>query len=66
MPGMSSGFQAFGAVQARAEKKVARPSPTTLLGKGVSPEGLEAYRHALPFAMNVTGLMRYWRTAGGA
>lgn len=37
-----------------------------LLGKGVSPEGLEAYRHALPFAMNVTGLMRYWRTAGGA
>jgi glyoxylase-like metal-dependent hydrolase (beta-lactamase superfamily II) len=37
-----------------------------LLGKGVSPEGVEAYRHALPFAMNVTGLTRYWRNAGSA
>ena len=37
-----------------------------LLAKGVSPEGVEAYRHALPFAMNVTGLVRYWRNAGAA
>ncbi len=37
-----------------------------LLGKGVGAEGLEAYRTALPFAMNVTGLVRYWKTAGAA
>jgi glyoxylase-like metal-dependent hydrolase (beta-lactamase superfamily II) len=37
-----------------------------LLGKGVGADGLEAYRTALPFAMNVTGLVRYWRTAGAS
>jgi hypothetical protein len=37
-----------------------------LLAKGVGAEGLEAYKTALPFAMNVTGLVRYWRTAGKA
>jgi hypothetical protein len=37
-----------------------------LLGKGVGPEGLEAYKTALPFAMNVTGLVRYWKTLGAA
>jgi glyoxylase-like metal-dependent hydrolase (beta-lactamase superfamily II) len=37
-----------------------------LLAKGVSPGMLEAYRTALPFAMNVTGLLRYWKTAGKA
>jgi len=37
-----------------------------LLAKGVGAEGLEAYRTALPFAMNVTGLVRYWKTAGAA
>jgi glyoxylase-like metal-dependent hydrolase (beta-lactamase superfamily II) len=37
-----------------------------LVAKGVSPEGVEGYRHALPFAMNVTGLVRYWRNAGSA
>ena len=35
-----------------------------LLAKGVGAEGLEAYKTALPFAMNVTGLVRYWKTAG--
>ena len=37
-----------------------------LLAAGVGEDGLEAYRTALPFAMNVTGLVRYWRTAGKA
>jgi glyoxylase-like metal-dependent hydrolase (beta-lactamase superfamily II) len=37
-----------------------------LAAKGVGPESLEAYRTALPFAMNVTGLVRYWKTAGAA
>lgn len=37
-----------------------------LTAKGVAPERLEAYRTALPFAMNVTGLVRYWRTTGKA
>jgi glyoxylase-like metal-dependent hydrolase (beta-lactamase superfamily II) len=37
-----------------------------LLKAGVGPEALEAYRTALPFAMNVTGLVRYWKTAGKA
>ena len=37
-----------------------------LLAKGVGPAGLEAYRTALPFAMNVTGLVRYWKTVGAA
>lgn len=37
-----------------------------LLAKGVGADGLEAYRTALPFAMNVTGLVRYWKTAGAA
>jgi glyoxylase-like metal-dependent hydrolase (beta-lactamase superfamily II) len=37
-----------------------------LLGKGTGEAGLEAYRTALPFAMNVTGLVRYWQTAGAA
>src|ERR1035437_9104879 len=37
-----------------------------LLAKGVGAERLEAYKTALPFAMNVTGLVRYWRTAGKA
>ncbi len=33
-----------------------------LIARGVGPEMLEAYRTALPFAMNVTGLVRYWKT----
>ncbi len=33
---------------------------------GVSEEGLVEYGYALPFAMNVTGLMRYWRNAARA
>ncbi len=37
-----------------------------LLAAGVGDSGLEAYRTALPFAMNVTGLVRYWRNAGRA
>ncbi len=37
-----------------------------LLANGVGADGLEAYRTALPFAMNVTGLVRYWKTAGAA
>ena len=37
-----------------------------LLAKGVGADGLEAYKTALPFAMNVTGLVRYWKTAGAA
>jgi glyoxylase-like metal-dependent hydrolase (beta-lactamase superfamily II) len=37
-----------------------------LLANGVGPKSLEAYRTALPFAMNVTGLVRYWKTAGSA
>jgi glyoxylase-like metal-dependent hydrolase (beta-lactamase superfamily II) len=37
-----------------------------LLGKGMSPDRLDAYRTALPFAMNVTGLVRYWKTLGAA
>ncbi len=35
-----------------------------LAARGVAGEELAAYRLALPFAMNVTGLVRYWRTAG--
>jgi glyoxylase-like metal-dependent hydrolase (beta-lactamase superfamily II) len=35
-----------------------------LVDAGVGEAGLAAYRTALPFAMNVTGLVRYWqRTA---
>lgn len=34
-----------------------------LLAAGVALETVSAYRIALPFAMNVTGLARYWRTA---
>ena len=37
-----------------------------LLAKGVDAEGLEAYKIALKFAMNVTGLVRYWKTVGAA
>jgi glyoxylase-like metal-dependent hydrolase (beta-lactamase superfamily II) len=37
-----------------------------LVAKGVGPASLEAYRTALPFAMNVTGLVRYWTTLGAA
>lgn len=37
-----------------------------LLGNGMSPDRLDAYRTALPFAMNVTGLVRYWKTLGAA
>ena len=37
-----------------------------LLAQGVGADGLEAYRTALPFAMNVTGLVRYWKTVGTA
>ncbi|MCL4810419.1 MAG: MBL fold metallo-hydrolase, partial [Thermoanaerobaculia bacterium] len=37
-----------------------------LRGAGVSEEGLVEYGYALPFAMNVTGLMRYWRNAARA
>lgn len=33
---------------------------------GVSEEGLVEYGYALPFAMNVTGLMRYWKSAAQA
>ena len=32
-----------------------------LAAAGVDAEGLDAYRVALPFAMNVTGLARYWQ-----
>ena len=32
-----------------------------LIATGVGEEGREAYRTALPFAMNVTGLVRYWQ-----
>ena len=34
-----------------------------LLARGVAPGAVAAYRIALPFAMNVTGLVRYWRRA---
>ncbi|MGA7992473.1 MAG: MBL fold metallo-hydrolase [Thermoanaerobaculia bacterium] len=37
-----------------------------LVARGVGAESLEAYRTALPFAMNVTGLVRYWKTVGAA
>jgi glyoxylase-like metal-dependent hydrolase (beta-lactamase superfamily II) len=37
-----------------------------LVAKGVDPGMLEAYKTALPFAMNVTGLVRYWKTVGAA
>ena len=37
-----------------------------LTGKGVGAEDLEAYKTALPFAMNVTGLVRYWKSVGAA
>ena len=37
-----------------------------LFAKGVSRDDFEAYRTALPFAMNVTGLVRYWKTVGAA
>ena len=37
-----------------------------LLAKGVGAAGLDAYKTALPFAMNVTGLVRYWKTVGAA
>jgi glyoxylase-like metal-dependent hydrolase (beta-lactamase superfamily II) len=37
-----------------------------LLAGGMSRERLECYRTALPFAMNVTGLVRYWKTVGAA
>ena len=37
-----------------------------LLATGVGAGGLEAYKTALPFAMNVTGLVRYWKTLGSA
>jgi glyoxylase-like metal-dependent hydrolase (beta-lactamase superfamily II) len=37
-----------------------------LLAKGLDADGLEDYKTALPFAMNVTGLVRYWKTAGAA
>jgi hypothetical protein len=37
-----------------------------LRAAGVSEEGLVEYGYALPFAMNVTGLMRYWRNAARA
>ena len=37
-----------------------------LLARGMSRERLECYRTALPFAMNVTGLVRYWKTVGAA
>ena len=35
-----------------------------LVAAGVPAEGREAYRTALPFAMNVGGLVRYWQKAG--
>jgi len=35
-----------------------------LVVAGVPAEGREAYRTALPFAMNVGGLVRYWQKAG--
>jgi glyoxylase-like metal-dependent hydrolase (beta-lactamase superfamily II) len=37
-----------------------------LLAAGVTPEEVAAYRVALPFAMNVTGLVRYWTKAAAA
>ena len=37
-----------------------------LLAAGVTPAGVAAYRVALPFAMNVTGLVRYWTKGGTA
>jgi glyoxylase-like metal-dependent hydrolase (beta-lactamase superfamily II) len=37
-----------------------------LRSKGVGAGMFEAYRTALPFAMNVTGLVRYWKTTGAA
>jgi glyoxylase-like metal-dependent hydrolase (beta-lactamase superfamily II) len=37
-----------------------------LLAAGVGEAGLEAYRTALPFAMNVTGLVRYWQRTRAA
>ena len=35
-----------------------------LRAAGVGEAGIEAYRIALPLAMNVTGLVRYWSAAG--
>ncbi len=37
-----------------------------LAGKGVDRDLLQAYKTALPFAMNVTGLVRYWRRGAAA
>ncbi|MBK8598838.1 MAG: MBL fold metallo-hydrolase [Holophagales bacterium] len=37
-----------------------------LLSAGQTEAEVEAYRHALPFAMNVTGLVRYFRNAAKA
>lgn len=37
-----------------------------LLAAGVTPAGIDAYRVALPFAMNVTGLVRYWTKAAAS
>jgi glyoxylase-like metal-dependent hydrolase (beta-lactamase superfamily II) len=37
-----------------------------LLSGGMDPGMLQAYKTALPFAMNVTGLVRYWKTIGAA
>jgi glyoxylase-like metal-dependent hydrolase (beta-lactamase superfamily II) len=37
-----------------------------LIAAGVGREGREAYRIALPFAMNVTGLVRYWQRTAAA
>lgn len=37
-----------------------------LLARGVAPGAVAAYRIALPFAMNVTGLVRYWQKTGAA
>ncbi|HEX7580955.1 MAG TPA: MBL fold metallo-hydrolase [Thermoanaerobaculia bacterium] len=37
-----------------------------LIAAGVGEEGRKAYRIALPFAMNVTGLVRYWQRPAAA
>ncbi len=37
-----------------------------LRAKGIGEEGLAAYRFVLPFAMNVTGLVRCWKKTGFA
>ncbi len=61
-----------GWVKARMEEGKAEPEivpefeawlAARLLSAGLTEAQVEAYRHALPFAMNVTGLLRYWRNA---